>query len=193
MLANSVGRFESELRQLANELVQNVLAIEFQRALKAAAMKAPKQRKRRKTRNTAAPMAKGMPKSPIVSAASLSREAKPADVEPPQLPREWTREVVIAELGLWLINSKDVDVSFLKRHGPRGLVDAAKRIFGRFDAALNAANLAIAPRMEPKRGGGRPVREWPSIRELAQRQRARRVAERSTTTVEPAVPAKSAT
>jgi hypothetical protein len=112
------------------------------------------------------------------------------NVEPVRLPREWTRETVIAELGQWLITSKDVDMSFLKRHGPRGLVDAAKRIFGRFDAALNAANLAIAPRLEQKRGGGSPVREWPSMRELAQRPRARRSAELSATTAEPSAPTK---
>jgi len=52
--------------------------------------------------------------------------------------------MVIEELSSWLLSSKNLDAAFLKRHGPRGLVAAAKRFWGRFDAALNAANLAVS-------------------------------------------------
>jgi len=34
-----------------------------------------------------------------------------------------------------------VDASFLTRHGPPGLVAATKRIFGRFEAAMNVVAL----------------------------------------------------
>ena len=56
----------------------------------------------------------------------------------------WTRESVVDELVRWLVSGTSVDAAFLTRHGPRGLVAAARRIFGRFDAALNVAALEIA-------------------------------------------------
>ena len=43
-----------------------------------------------------------------------------------------------------LTPDKPIDASFVKRHGPPGLVAAAVREFGRFDAALNVASLQIA-------------------------------------------------
>lgn len=189
-LARSVERFKNDVRRFAHDLARSVLETEFARASAAAVSTAAKPRKRRKTKNAVAPVPPAAPTKAAVSAPSRSRDADPADVEPTQSPREWTREGVIAELGQWLITSKDVDAAFLKRHGPRGLVDAAKRIFGRFDAALNAANLAIAPRMEQKGRGARSLQDWPSMRELAQRQRARRAAALSTTTAEPSHPTK---
>lgn len=80
--------------------------------------------------------------------------AEPASVEEaPEPPapavsaakrQVWTRESVIEELATWLLTSPSVEASFIARHGRRGLVGNAKKIFGRFDAALNAANLRIA-------------------------------------------------
>jgi hypothetical protein len=73
-------------------------------------------------------------------AAEAARAAAPA----PGKRVAWTRESVIEELATWLLTSPSVEASFIARHGRRGLVGNAKKIFGRFDAALNAANLHIA-------------------------------------------------
>jgi hypothetical protein len=56
----------------------------------------------------------------------------------------WTREAIIEELARWMVTGTTTDSSFVKRHGPPGLVSAALRIFGRFDAALNVAGLHVA-------------------------------------------------
>jgi len=71
--------------------------------------------------------------------------ARAAVAAPPKRPG-WTRETVIAELATWLLSGTTVEASFVKRYGQPGLAAAAKRIFGRFDAALNAANLNLAQR-----------------------------------------------
>lgn len=57
--------------------------------------------------------------------------------------RKWTREAIIEELARWLVNGTAVDASFLTRNGPPGLAAAARRVFGRFDAALNVAGLQV--------------------------------------------------
>jgi hypothetical protein len=56
----------------------------------------------------------------------------------------WTREAIINELASWMLSGTAIDASFLKRHGPPGLVPATLRVFGRFDAALNVAGLHVA-------------------------------------------------
>jgi hypothetical protein len=56
----------------------------------------------------------------------------------------WTRDAIIHELAGWMVTGTAIDSSFLKRHGPPGLVPAAVRVFGRFDAALNVAGLHAA-------------------------------------------------
>jgi hypothetical protein len=56
----------------------------------------------------------------------------------------WTRDAIVTELASWMTNGSMVDASFMKRHGPPGLVAAALREFGRFDAALNVASLQVA-------------------------------------------------
>ena len=101
---------------------------------------------------------------------------------PPGAPSKrrhvWTREAVIAELGGWLLGGRVVEAAFLKRHGPPGLVAAAKKLFGRFDAALNAANLAVADQVQTKRRAEREAarEHLPTLGELARRQQRRRSA-----------------
>lgn len=56
----------------------------------------------------------------------------------------WTRESIIDELARWMVTGTALDASFVKRNGPPGLVPAAIRVFGRFDAALNVAGLHVA-------------------------------------------------
>jgi hypothetical protein len=37
-----------------------------------------------------------------------------------------------------------IDAAFMARHGPRGLVAAARKIFGRFEAAMNLTALHLS-------------------------------------------------
>jgi hypothetical protein len=96
----------------------------------------------------------------------------PAAPEPqPSVPAggrgraRWTRESIVSELATWLLSGTAIDAQFMTRHGPRGLVAAARRIRGRFDAALNLAalhNAKLYPEGPPARGttrqpGGPPM------------------------------------
>jgi hypothetical protein len=51
---------------------------------------------------------------------------------------------VIGELASWMASGTEIDASFVTRHGPPGLVAATRRIFGRFEAALNVAGLHVS-------------------------------------------------
>ena len=93
---------------------------------------------------------------PIASAAPLAAPSLPTSppsppAQPAPLPTSggrgrWTHATVIEELATWLMGGSTVEASYVRRHGPPGLAAAAKRLFGRFDAALNAANLVLAQR-----------------------------------------------
>jgi hypothetical protein len=86
--------------------------------------------------------------------ASVAERAVEATVEeptPPQVPPAaagkpgtWTREAITEELAKWLAGGTTVDAWFMKRYGPRGLVPAAVRIFGRFEVAMDVAALRVA-------------------------------------------------
>ena len=56
----------------------------------------------------------------------------------------WTRESIINELATWMSSGTAIDAPFMTRHGPPGLVAATRRVFGRFEAALNVAALHFA-------------------------------------------------
>jgi len=58
----------------------------------------------------------------------------------------WSRETIVDELATWVSKGTVVDASFLTRHGPPGLVAATKRIFGRFEAAMNVVALQQSKR-----------------------------------------------
>jgi hypothetical protein len=58
--------------------------------------------------------------------------------------RAWTREAIVNELAAWLASGTSIDAAFVARYGPPGLVTATRKIFGRFDAALNVASLQVA-------------------------------------------------
>ena len=67
----------------------------------------------------------------------------------------WTRDTIISELATWLLSGTAIDAQFMTRHGPKGLVAAIRRVFGRFDAALNVAalhNSKLYPEGPPARG-----------------------------------------
>jgi hypothetical protein len=83
------------------------------------------------------------PGTPVPAAAEGTRPG-PTSVTSGSKRVRWTRETIIDELARWMVAGTSIDASFLKRHGPPGLVSAALRIFGRFDAALNVAGLQVA-------------------------------------------------
>jgi hypothetical protein len=56
----------------------------------------------------------------------------------------WTRETITNELATWMLSGTAIDATFVARHGPPGLVAAARRVFGRFEAALNVAGLHVS-------------------------------------------------
>jgi hypothetical protein len=67
---------------------------------------------------------------------------------------QWTRDNIVTELAAWLLGGTAFDAAFMTRHGPKGLVAAARRVFGRFDAALNVAalhNAKLYPEGPPTR------------------------------------------
>src|SRR4051812_25870719 len=67
----------------------------------------------------------------------------------------WTRDSIISELAIWMLSGTAIDAQFMTRHGPRGLVAAIRRVFGRFEAALNVAalhNSKLSPEGPPVRG-----------------------------------------
>ena len=136
MLEGRVDHFTNALTELAREIVRGVLAAELERRRRAAAP----QPTRRRARN-------GKPAlRPLAALTGSAREARRAPgngIHGRQ--RHWTRDAVLDELSTWLLGGTS-DPAFIARHGRKGLATAAKRIFGRFDAALNAANLRLARR-----------------------------------------------
>jgi hypothetical protein len=67
----------------------------------------------------------------------------------------WTRDSIISELATWMLSGTAIDAQFMTRHGPKGLVAACRRVFGRFEAALNVAalhNAKLYPEGPPVRG-----------------------------------------
>lgn len=88
------------------------------------------------------------------SAPAPAGSAAPAATTPAPAPAgsatgrrkrmQWTREAIVDELARWILSGTAIDASFVTRHGPPGLVPAARRVFGRFDAALNVAGLHVA-------------------------------------------------
>jgi len=83
------------------------------------------------------PAMKGMASTQAPTVAAARAEATGKRVR-------WTREAIIDELARWMASGTMIDASFVRRHGPKGLVPATLRIFGRFDAALNVAGLHVA-------------------------------------------------
>lgn len=80
----------------------------------------------------------------VVPAPAATLEQPPA---PPARGRKrvaWTRESIVNELATWMLNKTAIDAPFLTRHGPPGLVAATRRVFGRFEAALNVAALHVS-------------------------------------------------
>jgi hypothetical protein len=178
-LAAEVKQFDIEIRALAYGIVRGVLAEEVARRASRAVpasrpMKLPAgaatKRGRGATKRGRGATKRGrgakLVELRVAPAVAPTIDAAPARPTEPPVEREsvaadtsmygngkrrtWTRERVIDELARWLMAGGAVEASFVARHGQPGLVSGAKRLFGRFDAALNAANLHLA-RQKPDR------------------------------------------
>jgi hypothetical protein len=152
-LSDRISRFETDLRDAVWELALSVLQKEYVRRAAAA----PQSRKAKPARRAAArrsrPVARAAPRTKaIVEAVVEVAAAAPAPISDPAesaTPAKkgrpaWTKERVVEELGNWLIQDPVIDAATLTRRNQSALVAAARRLFGRFDAALNAANLHLA-------------------------------------------------
>ncbi|MGN6108919.1 MAG: hypothetical protein ACTHU0_27685 [Kofleriaceae bacterium] len=164
-LNHEVVRFDAEVQQLAWSIARAILEQELAGRRARMDREAPGRSRRRTTRR------RGRAARAAAPASSPSREAAPAaqlelptpaaeapTAEAPAAPEsaptkpaeprdgrrtKWTRETVTDELAKWLLNGSAVEAAWVTRHGPPGLVTAARRIFGRFEAALNVASLHL--------------------------------------------------
>ena len=123
-LADCILRFEEALRDIALRAALSILRDE-------ALGQGPRRRGRPRKAQIAAPP---VPPPPPVAAPPEKVGRKPA----------WTREAIIDELVTLLRGKTTIDAAFVTRHGPRGLAAAARKTFGRFDAALNVAGLRLS-------------------------------------------------
>jgi len=156
-LTDEVERFQDEVRRLAFAVVRELVKQEIER--KRSKLPAAKPRVRATTRAVApaaAPVtqtvsvAAAAPATPPATSASVTTAA-PAAAQPAEPAATtgrkrvtWTREAIINELATWMLSGTSIDATFVARHGPPGLVAATRRIFGRFDAALNVAGLHVS-------------------------------------------------
>jgi hypothetical protein len=170
-LTDEVARFQAEIRRLALAAAHEILRQELDRRL--ARLAAPARRRALLARPEPAPRppAREPPReappapAPVEAAAREPVTAVPAGNGPGNGPGNgrgeakkrspWTREAIIEELASWMASGTAIDAAFVARHGPPGLVAATRRIFGRFDAALNVAGLHFSklyPDGPPSRG-----------------------------------------
>jgi hypothetical protein len=181
-LTDEVARFQAEIRRLALAAAHEILRQELDRRHNR--LQAPARRRALLAQSPAsaapaAPAAQAAPvgprpaaREPVAAAPAaepVAREPVAAQVasEGPGNGRSegrgegrgkrspWTREAIIEELASWMASGTAIDAAFVARHGPPGLVAATRRIFGRFDAALNVAGLHFSklyPDGPPSRG-----------------------------------------
>jgi hypothetical protein len=167
-LTDEVTRFENEIRRLAFALASQVLRQELDRKLpelglelrprdeQPQARRAPQPEPERtepepERTDLAAEMV--APHAETLPAEAPGPSAVGETVETPAVPpaapagskrARWTRETIIAELATWTSKGTVIDAGFMTRHGPPGLVAATRRVFGRFEAAMNVVALHLA-------------------------------------------------
>lgn len=134
-LTSRIDQFTANLTTLAREIVRRLFEDELRSRVRGATGR-PDSTRRTKGKSRA-PRGKRLPNG--TQTAQLAQPRHPD----PRRSGSWTRDAVLDELSKWLLDGT-TDAAFISRHGRKGLATAAKRIFGRFDAALNAANLRIA-------------------------------------------------
>ena len=158
-LTDEVARFQAEVQRLAFAAAHAIVRQELDRKL--AKLKPARPRVRKPRSDAAAAPIAAAPAGDVLAAAPATAApatAAPATAAPAaETPREqppdrpagrkrvaWTREAIINELATWMLSGTAIDATFVTRHGPPGLVAATRRIFGRFDAALNVAGLHVS-------------------------------------------------
>lgn len=180
-ISDALTGFQTELQRLALQIVEDVMRREAERhqARSVTKRKPGRPAKEPKELPPAIRRKRGRPSkaqqqldllaaaeaaAPVEAASSTSSAAAAPSGEPQQTQsavfsgkrRQWTRESITEELANWLVSGNSTDASFVTRHGPPGLAAAARRVFGRFDAALNVAGLHVAKLYPdgppPKRG-----------------------------------------
>ena len=117
-----------------------VIRQELQRRIDALRRSLPSQPARERTRRGSGPPARSRTKKQARAFAPQSQIAPPSTGRRTQ----WTPETSVTELAAWLASGTTIDASFVSRYGPPGLVTATRKIFGRFEAALNIASLKVA-------------------------------------------------
>jgi hypothetical protein len=147
-LTEEVARFQAEIRRIAVAAAQAIVKDELDRrrarlaagARRRTLLTAPEPARPREqpVRETAA--APEPPREPAAAGAAAAAAAAAAPANG-RKRSPWTREAIIEELASWMASGTAIDAAFVARHGPPGLVAATRRIFGRFDAALNVAGL----------------------------------------------------
>ena len=135
-LTDEVERFQAKVRQLALAAVREVLEQELERKLA----------KRRSTRSSPDLVQRAEPAAAPPEASAPEPTGDDAAPRPAAAPTKggrvaWTRETIVSELASHMTSGTEIDAAFLTRHGPPGLVAAARRVFGRFEAAMNVAAL----------------------------------------------------
>jgi hypothetical protein len=173
-IAACFAEFEMAVRRVATKLVREVLARELAAAAALVSSQRPTKRsvastppagrgRRRPARpptsslageaergvtgETPPAPAAQVPAAPVSADASAEAPPPPSSGPAPAADarrREWTRTRVVTELSDWLLQDPTIDAATLGRRGQGPLASWARRLFGRFDAALNAANLHIA-------------------------------------------------
>jgi hypothetical protein len=136
---DELAQFEAALHEAARAIVLEVLTAEYTRRI--AAGEGPIADQDEDEVEVEAPAPAAAPEA----APAVATPVAPGSSSSERRGR-WTHASVIDELCTWLLGGSAVEASYLRRHGAPGLVSAAKRLFGRFEAALNAANLVLAQR-----------------------------------------------
>jgi len=159
VLTDAVARFQDEVQALALAVIRALVEQEIDRKrAKLAPAKLPA-RTRRRSEPVATP-----PPPASTTAATVKPAAQPGSTSGAttgamsgtttgatggattggKKRTVWTRESIVNELATWMLSGTSIDATFVKRHGPPGLVAATRRVFGRFDAALNVAALHLS-------------------------------------------------
>jgi len=179
-LAEAVARFQAEAERLALAAVRAVIEQELARRGARSEPSRPRKGtpKKRNQRQLTLALAVAPERQLELSFVQPSSEPEAATDATPTTAQQpssvltgrrgrvaWTRESIVTELATWLLGKTVIDAAFMTRHGPKGLVAAARRVFGRFDAALNVAalhNAKLYPEGPPTRAAnvaGRAVQD----------------------------------
>lgn len=166
-LTDEVARFQADVQQLALAAVRAIVKQELDRKraklpavrpgagtlgrTNKPAVPAATTTREPPAAKTREPPATAEPHEPPVAAAThgppvAARTREPSAASPAEGRKRvpWTREAIISELASWMLSGTAIDASFVTRHGPPGLVAATRRVFGRFEAALNVAGLHVS-------------------------------------------------